>query len=126
MKKLLATLLAAIGLNTACSQGFKNADVDEFAQLIKSPSAVVLDVRTPAEYAEGHIDGALLIDWRSGDFLAKADSLLPRDKTIAIYCRSGRRSAEAAAQLAPKGYKLVNLKGGIIAWQAAGRPLTTK
>ena len=50
---------------------------------------------------------------------------LPKDKTIAIYCRSGRRSANAAGKLADVGYKCVNLKGGIIAWKEAGMPVIT-
>lgn len=124
MKKILTILLAAIGLNTACSQGFDNAGVSDFAALAANPEVTVLDVRTPAEYAEGHIKGAVLIDWHGTGFMEQAAKQLPRDKTIAIYCRSGRRSAEAAAQLAAKGYRLVNLKGGIIAWQQEGQPLT--
>ena len=50
---------------------------------------------------------------------------LPKDKTIAIYCRSGRRSANAAGKLADVGYKCVNLKGGIIAWEEANMPVIT-
>jgi L-ascorbate metabolism protein UlaG (beta-lactamase superfamily) len=50
----------------------------------------------------------------------KAKATLPTDKTIAVYCRSGRRSASAAGRLADVGYKCVNLKGGIIAWKEAG------
>jgi len=55
----------------------------------------------------------------------QAKAKLPKDKTIAIYCRSGRRSANAAGKLADVGYKCVNLKGGIIAWKEAGMPVTT-
>jgi L-ascorbate metabolism protein UlaG (beta-lactamase superfamily) len=54
-----------------------------------------------------------------------AQAKLPKDKTIAIYCRSGRRSANAAGKLADAGFKCVNLKGGIIAWKEAGKPVTT-
>lgn len=122
MKKFLIVLLTAIGLNTACSQGFDNANVSEFATLISNPEVVILDVRTPKEYAAGHIKGAILIDWYESNFMEQAMKQLPKDKTIAIYCRSGRRSAEAAAQLAIRGFKLVNLKGGIIAWKNEGMP----
>ena len=124
MKKLLTCLLATLGLTTACGQqNFENADVQEFAELIADSNVVVLDVRTAAEFAEGHIQGAILIDQGQSDFVEKAKATLPTDKTIAVYCRSGRRSANAAGKLADVGYKCVNLKGGIIAWQGANMPV---
>ena len=124
MKKLLTCLLATLGLTTACGQqNFENADVQEFAELIADSNVVVLDVRTAAEFAEGHIQGAILIDQGQSDFVEKAKATLPTDKTIAVYCRSGRRSANAAGRLADVGYKCVNLKGGIIAWQGANMPV---
>lgn len=125
MKKLLTCLLATLGLTTACGQqNFENADVQEFAELIADSNVVVLDVRTAAEFAEGHIQGTILIDQGQSDFMEKAKATLPTDKTIAVYCRSGRRSANAAGRLADVGYKCVNLKGGIIAWQGANMPVT--
>lgn len=124
---LLTCLLAVLGLNTACGQqNFENTNVQGFAELIADTSVVVLDVRTAAEYAEGHIQGAILIDQGQSDFVEKTKATLPTDKTIAIYCRSGRRSASAAGRLADVGYKCVNLKGGIMAWQGANMPVTTK
>ena len=124
MKKILTILLAAIGLNTACSQNFDNSDVKEFAELISDSSVIILDVRTADEYAEGHIKGAILIDQNKSDFVEQVKAKLPTDKTIAIYCRSGRRSANAANLLAKEGYKLVNLKGGILAWIKEDQPVT--
>lgn len=124
MKKLLTCLLATLGLTTACGQqNFENADVQEFAELIADSNVVVLDVRTAAEFAEGHIQGAVLIDQGQSDFMEKAKATLPAGKTIAVYCRSGRRSANAAGRLADVGYKCVNLKGGIIAWKKANMPV---
>lgn len=124
MKKLLTCLLATLGLTTACGQqNFENADVQEFAELIADSNVVVLDVRTAAEFAEGHIQGAVLIDQGQSDFMEKAKATLPAGKTIAVYCRSGRRSANAAGRLADAGYKCVNLKGGIIAWKKANMPV---
>ena len=125
MKRLLTCLLAVLGQNTACGQqNFENVDVQGFAELVANTNVVVLDVRTAAEYAEGHIQGAILIDQGQSDFVEKAKATLPTDKTIAIYCRSGRRSANAAGRLADVGYKCINLKGGIIAWQGANMPVT--
>ena len=124
MKKFLTLLLAVLGLNTACSQNYENYDVKEFAELITDSNVVILDVRKADEFAEGHITGAILIDQFQSDFLEQAQVKLPKDKTIAIYCRSGRRSANAAGKLADVGYKCVNLKGGIIAWKEANMPVT--
>ena len=119
MKKFLAFLLAVLGLNTACSQNFENMEVKEFAELIADSNVVILDVRKADEFTEGHIKGAVLIDQFQSDFVEQAQAKLPKDKIIAIYCRSGRRSANAAGKLADVGYKCVNLKGGIIAWKEA-------
>ena len=125
MKKLLSCLLATLGLTTACAkQNFENTDVQGFAELIADTNVVVLDVRTAAEFAEGHIQRAILIDQGQSDFVEKAKATLPTDKKIAVYCRSGRRSANAAGRLADIGYQCVNLRGGIIAWQEANMPVT--
>ena len=86
----------------------------EFDKEIKANSVQLLDVRTPQEYAEGHIDGASNINIQSDDFQQRAEKELSKDSTILVYCRSGRRSMEAAEMLTKLGYKVVNLKGGII------------
>ena len=125
MKKIITYLLATLGLTTACGQdNFENTDVQGFSELIADTNAVVLDVRTAAEFTEGHIKGAILIDQGQSDFVEKAKATLPIEKRIAVYCRSGRRSANAAGRLADIGYKCVNLKGGILAWKDAGMPVT--
>ena len=125
MKKILTCLFAALGLTTACGQqNFENMEVKEFAELIADSNVVILDVRKADEFAEGHIKRAILIDQFQDDFVEQAKAKLPIDKTIAIYCRSGRRSANAASKLADIGYKCVNLKGGILSWKEAGMPVT--
>ena len=126
MKKIIIFLLTVLGLNTTCSQNFENIEVKEFAELINDSNVVILDVRKADEYAEGHIKGAILIDQFQNDFVEQAKSKLPKDKTIAIYCRSGRRSANAASKLADIGYKCVNLKGGILAWKEAKMPVISE
>ena len=129
MKKILTCLLAALGLTTACGQqrsgaaeNFENVEVAAFAELIADSNVVILDVRKVDEFAEGHIKGAILIDQFQSDFVEQAQAKLPKGKTIAVYCRSGRRSANAAGKLADIGYKCVNLKGGILAWKKADMP----
>lgn len=121
MKKIFICLLAVLGLSTACGQQlYEDADVNGFAELIADTNVVVLDVRTASEFAEGHLERAINIDFKQDDFLEKAKATLPTNKTIAVYCRSGRRSANSADMLSAEGYKMVNLKGGIIAWKEAG------
>ena len=125
MKRMMTCLLAMLGL-TACSQEkFENTDVSGFEQLMNEPNVVVLDVRTAVEYSEGHLVGALNIDQAQGDFIEKAKAMLPAGATVAVYCRSGRRSASAAERLTAEGFRCVNLKGGILAWQEAEKALTT-
>ena len=142
MKKILTHLFVTLCL-TACGQSkeqqaqnqndtievkvnYDNVYVNEFAELIADTNVVVLDVRTPREFAEGHIERAMSIDFLQEDFLEKATAHLPKDKTIAVYCRSGKRSANAAEKLSNLGYKMVNMKGGIIAWKDAELPLLTE
>lgn len=84
----------------------------------------ILDVRHPDEYAQGHIAGANNDDVLDDTFLTIADSKLPINKTIAVYCGTGKRSAMASERLAEVGYKVVNLDGGLTAWEAAGLPVT--
>lgn len=127
MKKILTCFLATLGLTTACGQqNFENVDVKGFSELIEDPGVVLLDVRAAAEYAEGHIEGAILIDQGQGDFVEKVKAAVPAAKKIAVYCRSGRRSANAAGKLAAEGYQCVNLQGGILAWKEANMPVTTE
>ncbi len=126
MRKFFTCLLATFGLTTGCcQQNYENTDPEGFAKLITKTDVVLLDVRSAEEFTEGHIDGALNIDMKKADFMEKARGILPKDKTIAVYCRSGRRSASAASDLGADGYKVVNLLGGILAWQATRRPVTT-
>lgn len=92
-------------------------------QLASTPGAFLLDVRTPEEYAQGHIAGAVLLPLGGLDGTEEA---LPDDRAtpIFVYCRSGNRSAQAAGILADRGYTDVrNLDGGILDWQAAGYPV---
>ena len=88
-----------------------------------TPDPQLVDVRTPAEYAEGYLPGAILIDIREKTF----DSLiqqLDRTRPVFVYCRSGKRSLDAAKILEKNKFKVVyNLGGGIIAWKEKGKPV---
>lgn len=121
--RLIASLCGVL-CSWACSFGqsqFKNVDVAYFETFIKEKDVAVLDVRTAAEFEEFHIAGAVNIDVLDSDFLVKVQKVLSSDKKIGVYCRSGRRSANAAKILSAAGFKVVNLEGGIIGWRASGR-----
>ena len=95
---------------------FENLTSPEFRERIKNDeNAVVIDVRTPEEWAEGVIPGALLIDLMSPDFMEKINQL-DKSKTYYVYCRSGGRSSSACGAMAQSGYNCVNLLGGMMAW----------
>ena len=101
---------------TAQQQNFESLDVEAFEKVISDTSVVRLDVRSIDEYASGHIAKAINIDVMKDDFTTKATSLLPKDKTIALYCRSGRRSKKAAGILVENGYKVIELNSGLSGW----------
>jgi rhodanese-related sulfurtransferase len=94
-----------------------------FAAAAAAEGVVLLDVRTPQEFAAGHLRGARNIDVESPDFTAAVAALDP-GTTYAVYCRSGNRSAAATAYLLDLGFAPpYELGGGILAWQQAGLPV---
>ena len=126
MKKLIAVLLTSVFSLTACSGSGEqviNLKVNEFAQKIADPAVVILDVRTPAEFASGHIAGAVNVDFESGSFDRDIQKL-ENFKTYAVYCRSGNRSGQAVKVMQDAGFTNVfNMNGGVIDWANAGLPL---
>jgi len=140
-------VIFAVGLLAACSQGESGAqstpqdvvktqeipkaqdmqitDVSatEAAALIKvRPDVVILDVRTPAEFAAGHIEGALNIDFKNVNFAAEI-SKLDTSKTYLVHCRSGARSTRSLVVFKEKGFKtIIHMNGGIIDWNNSGLP----
>lgn len=97
--------------------------VEEFASFIQDKEVQRLDVRTLIEYSEGHIPGSININVLDNSFAAMADSTLQKDKPVALYCRSGKRSQKAAAILSAKGYRVYELAKGINAWQEAEKEI---
>lgn len=119
MKKIIALLLGLLGLTTnasAQSDSIKTVDAAQFAEFIKSDSVFLVDVRTAEEYAAGHIPNAKNVDVLKSDFKDRVETL-SKNKEIAVYCRSGKRSLMAANTLAKMGYKVINLHGGWKEWQ---------
>lgn len=85
----------------------------------------IIDIRTPEEYAAGYIPGAVNINFFDKDFVDQVKAKVPKGEEIAIYCKSGRRTAEAHKVLNNIGDSIIELKGGILEWEKAKLPVTT-
>ena len=121
----VAVLVAAALILTACggTSGATRVDANAFATTVADPAVVVLDVRTPAEFATGHLANAINIDAQGVNFEQQIASL-DKGKTYAVYCRSGNRSQGAVAKMAEAGFtNIVELESGIVGWQSAGLPI---
>ncbi len=110
-------LLSFMSCQSMAQAGYKNAPIAELTKLKNEKKAVVIDVRTPAEWQEGVIEGAtLFIDFKGANFeqqIAKLD----KSKTYIVYCRSGGRSAGASQVMVDNGFKnVINMQGGILSW----------
>lgn len=115
MKTLFAGLCLVFTTLFSCQQKegqFKSVSVDDFSTLIANPEVQLLDVRTVAEYSEGHVPYSININVLDESFETMADSTLQKDKPVAVYCRSGKRSKKAAAILSKKGYIIYDLDKG--------------
>jgi len=130
MKNIFFAAMMALGF-ASCSQTnagnsaeggvADNVNVATFSQFEQNADAQLLDVRTAQEYAEGHIEGSVNIDIFSTDFDQQVQQL-DKSKPVYVYCRSGRRSANAMARMKDAGFtEIHNLQGGIMAWQQAGK-----
>lgn len=102
---------------------FTNLSADEFEKLIENDDVQRLDVRTVAEYSEGHISGSININIFDDKFSAAADEILDKSRPVAVYCKSGRRSRNAARLLVKKGYTVYNLDKGILNWIDLGKDI---
>lgn len=126
MKKLLFSILAALGL-FANAQSQSEAEVLEpqaFIERVKADTnAIILDVRQPEEFAEGHLAQAINLDWLNQTVFINGLAKLNKQKTYYVYCRSGRRSQAAAGKLKAEGFQVVDLKGGYLHWVELGLPI---
>ena len=122
MKRKLPLLLLMVLSLTACASPalepvpYRQISMQDAIQMMKTKTDyVILDVRTPSEYAQGHIPGAILVP---NETIGTADiPQLPRkDQLILVYCRSGNRSKQASEKLAQLGYTNVVEFGGINQW----------
>jgi phage shock protein E len=114
----LAGCTALTGGQTSKTEGvYTKITAEEAWEMMQDGEAyILLDVRTPSEFDEGHIEGAILLP--DFEITKKAESVLPdKNARILLYCRSGRRSAEAAKKLIEMGYTKVFDFGGILDWE---------
>ena len=113
---IITTLSACSSKNDSATSDYSTITAKEAKDMMDKDSTItILDVRTEEEFNTGHIDGAILIP--DTDILEKAEeTLTDKSATILVYCRSGRRSALAAADLVELGYSNVYDFGGIIDW----------
>jgi rhodanese-related sulfurtransferase len=124
MKKVMALIASALLLaGCSSSTGAIDLGVTEFSAKVAEVGVITLDVRTPGEFAEGHVEGARLIDFQSGNFENEI-AALDKNATYAVYCRSGNRSGQAVKTMQDAGFTNVfNMNGGVIDWGNAGFPL---
>lgn len=117
----MLTMLTSMLFGCGSGKNTKALGVEEFAEIVRQNDVRLIDVRTPNEYAEGHLFGAENIDVKDSLFAERIKGI---EGEVAVYCRGGRRSLKAAEQLAASGCTVYNLDGGILAWQKAGMPTT--
>ena len=130
MSAALALVLAVAAGVVPVGAGSRVTDVtvEQAHELIQKRSGnadfVILDVRTPAEFREGHVAGAIILDLSAPDF-EKRLSALDRGKTYLVYCRSGNRSARAVQAMERLGFRSVyHMNQGILGWQQKKLPLS--
>ena len=100
----------------------ERVDAAAFSEIVAAPGVQVIDVRSPEEFAEGHIEGAVNFNVQGPDFLDQISTLDPAS-TYAVYCRSGNRSQPAVATMADNGItSIYELESGIVGWQDSGLP----
>jgi len=137
MKRILTPILSLFVALSSCSGNKTESQATETVSIQaavvnlspqqfqeKSPNGVIIDVRTPAEIAQGKIAGSVAMDYYQPDFWDKVGEY-PKDKEIYLYCAVGARSEDAAQKLIQQGYtKVYHLQGGIQAWYQNGLPIS--
>ncbi|MFT3885535.1 MAG: rhodanese-like domain-containing protein [Flavobacteriales bacterium] len=124
MKKSLLLLAALGSFGVLRAQSPARLDPAAFKTQVEQGKALVIDVRTPEEYAKGHLANARNIDWLDDGFMAQAAEL-DHKAPVLLYCAAGGRSEEALHALQKAGFTDVHdMIGGFLAWKAKGMPVT--
>ena len=120
---LLAFFIASCAQSNQQQASSTTLAVNAFQAAIQQKGAQVLDVRTAGEYQGGHIAGALQANWNDAKEFESRTQHLDKKATVYVYCQAGGRSAAAQAYLIEKGYKVVNLEGGMSNWKMNNLPV---
>jgi rhodanese domain protein len=126
MNYLMTLLASAIG---SCALGTLDGEVpvltpEVFIETARADStAFILDVRRPGEFAEGHLEGAQLLDWLDQPAFIEGIKHFDKKRTYYLYCRSGKRSNAAATYMQAEGFRVRDMEGGYMRWTAEGRPV---
>jgi rhodanese-related sulfurtransferase len=124
MKNRILYFLSTAFFLLSCNSNAQNVDANTFEQKIKAGGVQVLDVRTAGEYSGSHLKNVMLADWTNKAQFEERVKYLDKNKTLLVYCAAGGRSGQAAVWLKEQGFKeVVNLQGGITAWNAASKPV---
>lgn len=138
MKKMIHPIAITALLFTACAEAQEpstnstapvqaervsmDVDAKTFNSMIGKDNALLLDVRTPAEFKSGHIAGATNMDWTAADYETQFSTLDP-SRTVMVYCAAGGRSDQAKQYLEERGFHVIQLLEGMGGWREAGLPV---
>ncbi len=126
MKLRILSVLVVLMSLTACikkqAEGVQVVDIATYEKQLQQPEVQLIDVRTPEEFNEGHLENAKNINIMGDDFDAQVASL-DKTKPVMVYCKSGGRSAKASARLKELGFtSITDLEGGITNWNSENKP----
>jgi rhodanese-related sulfurtransferase len=124
--KICASLFALALFFVSCAQqngNIKILSAQAYQNEVDKLGVQILDVRTAGEYQGGHIKNALQANWNDRNEFEKLTQHLDKNTTVYVYCQAGGRSAAAGAYLAEKGFKVVNLEGGMSNWKINNLPV---
>lgn len=127
MKFRIVFLALLVFSLTSClktqTEGVQVLNSDKFEQKLQDSDIQLVDVRTPAEFADGHLPNAINVNVMDDNFDAEM-AKLDKEKPVMVYCKSGGRSAKAASKLKVQGFKnITDLDGGITSWKQAEKPI---
>lgn len=125
MKQIIFCLFVLVFHNLSAQT--KISPEEAYHIITKKASKIqLLDVRTPTEFEEKHLERALSVDWNNSAIFEEVAKTLNKKKPVYVYCRSGARSAKAAQVLTAQGFNVVEIEGGILNWESKSLPLVEK
>lgn len=125
LKGLLIMMMGSIFGGCIQPDGIHTMNADAFEKAIQASDVQLIDVRTADEFAAGKIGNAANIDVQQPDFLRQVQAKFSTEKPVFVYCRSGKRSLNAARKLQKAGFTVNNLQGGILEWEKGGKPIAS-